>query len=593
MNTPGKRFALPGLSIQQRLPLLICVLLLSIMITFSWISYIGVKNAALKTGKDRLVALSGQLSGIFAQSAQFVLAASRIAAGQEPVKKYLEGGTQFKPEAAEVLKKLRIDSTWVLVELLDSSLQPVLRSGKDSSASLFDFDSLSAASARYNPNGIGKINILKGSMYYPVIVPVAGNKKAMGYLVRWHTVGATPATLEQLSQLMGTKAKLYVGNNDGSLWTDMIKPVSYQQLDTSYMRSPFEYSNAEGNHVIASAKPIPNTAWIVAVEFPQQIVLESATLFLRWIIIIGGTLIAIGIFAAWLMSRNITRPLNKLTEAASMIAGGDYSSAVNVDRGDELGKLALAFNSMAIQVRNAQQDLEKKVAERTNQLETVNKELEAFTYSISHDLRSPLRGIIGFTTILEEDYGHKLDDEAKRITAVIKNNTLKMGHLIDGLLTFSRMERQDIAKMKISTDLMVKEVIDSLQQQADRAIEWNIQSLPDIKGDTNMIRQVWVNLISNAIKYTSKKEQPHIDIGAFSETGQTFFYIRDNGVGFNEQYKHKLFKVFQRLHGVEEFEGTGIGLALVDKIISRHGGRVWAEAEIHKGASFYFGVPGE
>jgi PAS domain S-box-containing protein len=228
-----------------------------------------------------------------------------------------------------------------------------------------------------------------------------------------------------------------------------------------------------------------------------------------------------------------------------------------------------------------------------DELKKSNAELEAFTYSVSHDLRAPLRGIIGFTAILEEDYSNKLDDEAKRITGVIKANTLKMGHLIDDLLAFSRTGKQEITRTQINTGAMVNDIVGEMIQQnkGSSAIDWNIHSLPAINADMNTIRQVWINLISNAIKYSGNKEQPYIEIGSYPADGQTVFYVKDNGVGFDQQYKHKLFKVFQRLHNPEEFEGTGVGLALVEKIISRHKGKVWAEAEVDQGACFYFSLP--
>ncbi len=235
------------------------------------------------------------------------------------------------------------------------------------------------------------------------------------------------------------------------------------------------------------------------------------------------------------------------------------------------------------------EELEQKVTRRTEQLRKSNEELEAFSYSVSHDLRAPLRAIIGFTAILEEDYTSKLDGEAKRIASVIKNNTLKMGQLIDDLLTFSRMGRQDLAKTSINNNILVQEVINTMDSSTQ--IQWNIHSLPTIEADTNTIRQVWVNYISNAIKYSSKKVNPIIEIGSYIENGQITFFVKDNGVGFDKKYGNKLFKVFQRLHGVAEFEGTGVGLAVVDKIISKHSGKVWAEAEVDKGACFYFSLP--
>jgi len=228
-----------------------------------------------------------------------------------------------------------------------------------------------------------------------------------------------------------------------------------------------------------------------------------------------------------------------------------------------------------------------------DELKKTNAELEAFTYSVSHDLRAPLRGIIGFTAILEEDYSNKLDDEARRITSVIKNNTLKMGHLIDALLSFSRMGKQEIMKTQINTPKIVHEIVDELVQQNNRhaTIGWNIHALPPVNADTNTIRQVWINLISNAIKYSGNKKHPYIEIDSESRDGQIVFSVKDNGVGFDQQYSHKLFKVFQRLHGPEEFEGTGVGLALVEKIVSRHGGKVWAEGKVDEGACFYFSLP--
>ncbi len=193
--------------------------------------------------------------------------------------------------------------------------------------------------------------------------------------------------------------------------------------------------------------------------------------------------------------------------------------------------------------------------------------------------------------MLEEDYGNKLDDEAKRITSVIKGNTLKMGNLIDDLLAFSRMGRLEIANTAIDTYGMVTEIIADLCQNTNPAIAWNIHSLPATNGDISMIRQVWINLISNAVKYSRNTPGPRIEISSFVQDEQLVFFIKDNGIGFDEKYRDKLFKVFQRLHSADEFEGTGVGLALIEKIVSRHGGKVWAEGKQEEGACFYFSLP--
>jgi PAS domain S-box-containing protein len=236
--------------------------------------------------------------------------------------------------------------------------------------------------------------------------------------------------------------------------------------------------------------------------------------------------------------------------------------------------------------------LEEKVASRTEQLKKANEELEAFSYSVSHDLRAPLRGIIGFASILEEDYAGRLDEEAKRITGIIKKNTLKMGCLIDDLLSFSRIGRQQIVKSAIHSSQMVKEVIvESDEKNHNGQVKWQIATLPDIVADPNAIRQVWVNLIANAVKYSQKQPFPEIEIGTLTAEQETIFFVKDNGVGFDENYKDKLFKVFQRLHSAADFEGTGVGLAIVERIISKHGGKVWATGKPGKGACFYFSLP--
>jgi len=248
---------------------------------------------------------------------------------------------------------------------------------------------------------------------------------------------------------------------------------------------------------------------------------------------------------------------------------------------------------VAKKIQKINAELEERVLVRTAQLKKTSEEMEAFSYSVSHDLRAPLRAIVGFASILEEDYVNKLDPEAKRIIRVIINNTVKMGRLIDDLLSFSRMGRQELVKLRINTGELVRQIIveQNGQHEKNQPVNWLIGELPPSFGDQNTMRQVWVNLISNAVKYSGKVTQPVIEIGASAKEHMTTFWIKDNGVGFDPKYKAKLFKVFQRLHSHSDFEGTGIGLAIVEKIISRHGGEVWADAEPVKGATFYFSIP--
>ena len=234
-------------------------------------------------------------------------------------------------------------------------------------------------------------------------------------------------------------------------------------------------------------------------------------------------------------------------------------------------------------------ELEQRVIERTAQLEAANKELEAFSYSVSHDLRAPLRAVDGFAQAVMEDYGPLLPEEGQRYLQTIRGEAQKMGMLIDDLLTFSRLSRAPVHKQDINTGDMVRSVLDDLSSmQEGRQIDVRIGELPNCAGDPALLRQVWINLLSNALKYTQKREAAVVEVGCVQTEEGSAYFVRDDGTGFDMRYSDKLFRVFQRLHLAEEFEGTGVGLAIVQRIIHRHGGRVWAEAAPDRGATFHF-----
>jgi len=266
-----------------------------------------------------------------------------------------------------------------------------------------------------------------------------------------------------------------------------------------------------------------------------------------------------------------------------------------IERTNELEKRSFELLENEATLLNLVEDLNLKSEELQNStqlLVATNKELEAFSYSVSHDLRAPLRAINGFVNILNEEYSDVLDDEGKRICSIIHSNAVKMGQLIDDLLSFSRLVRSELHHSTIDMQGVVHSLIaefESSKEINSNAI--SVQKLPKSTGDSNLIKQVWMNLISNAIKYSSKTINPRIIIGANQNKNETAYFIKDNGVGFDMSYSHKLFGVFQRLHAANEFEGTGVGLAIVQRIVTRHGGRVWAEGEIDRGATFYFTLP--
>lgn len=246
------------------------------------------------------------------------------------------------------------------------------------------------------------------------------------------------------------------------------------------------------------------------------------------------------------------------------------------------------------QIKKLNEELEQRVNLRTEQLEAANKELEAFSYSVSHDLRAPLRSVHGYTKILLEDYEAKLDEEGKRICGIISSSATQMGELIDDLLSFSRIGRSTLNPSLIDMKKMTGLAFEGMTSPSERGrIKLKIGKLHQVFGDVTLLGQVWINLISNAIKYTSKEITSEILIGSRLEGEKIMYFIKDNGVGFDMQYAHKLYGVFQRLHGESEFEGNGVGLAIVQRIILKHGGKVWAEAEVGKGATFYFSLPAE
>ncbi len=234
-------------------------------------------------------------------------------------------------------------------------------------------------------------------------------------------------------------------------------------------------------------------------------------------------------------------------------------------------------------------ELEQRVSDRTAQLQATNQELEAFSYSVSHDLRAPLRAIDGFSQILVEDYSAQLAPDALHFLDKVRDNTLRMAQLIDDLLKFSQVSRQELKLQTVDLSALVSEVLTDLRaEQGDRQVEVIVDDLPAVEADPAMLKQAFVNLLSNALKYSRKREHAVIEVRYREENGEKIYSVRDNGAGFDMQYADKLFGVFQRLHSASEFEGTGVGLAIVQRVINRHGGRIWAEAEVDQGATFSF-----
>jgi signal transduction histidine kinase len=285
------------------------------------------------------------------------------------------------------------------------------------------------------------------------------------------------------------------------------------------------------------------------------------------------------------------------------IAGAETGNyrPVSLAGADEPARIAAAFNGMVRKVEKHEEELRRLIeverrltGERRRAYETLeiaHKELEAFSYSVSHDLRAPLRHVTGFAEILVRK-DRALSDESRRLLTKISDSARQMGRLIDDLLVFSRMRQAGMSQAAVPLSAMVEDIRSELEASGQaKDVSWDFDRLPEVKGDAPMLKMALMNLISNAVKYSGGRSDPRVEIGSFAAEKETVIFVRDNGVGFDPKYSHKLFGVFQRLHADEEFEGTGIGLASVRRVIERHGGRTWAEGAVGAGATFYFSLP--
>ena len=383
-----RQFSLRTMSLRQKLPVLICLLLLAVMIIFTLVSYYSVRRVTVNNAKQRLQDISGQMTNAFGQSALNLYLTYQTIGSREEVKNFLyERTEELKPPVLAVMRKLADDTLIATLQLIDATNSTVLRNTRGLLESKINVDSLSARAIAEDTLVIGKLLLIDGQLYHAVKTSIRDKGKIIGHLLGWRKVRSTRAELDRFSKLLGDNASIYVGNMDKGLWTDLIGPTENPMPGVTNSDEPsFEYKNREGKMVMASLKSIPNTSWVFLVQFPRQEVLAPARTFLKWIIIIGALLNLIAIFVTWHMSQNLTRPLKELTAAATTIAGGRNHTHVDVNRYDEIGKLSRAFNTMSNKVSRSKEELEQKIDE-TQQMTGRLRELSAHLQNIREEER--------------------------------------------------------------------------------------------------------------------------------------------------------------------------------------------------------------
>ena len=583
-------------SLAVKIPLLLSLLLLMALAAMSVASYMELRQALVNAATTRLQQAATQMANVFAMSAAPRMAAMRQLMSRSDIRDYLRTrDAAAQPAITSAIQTYLGPSAAIAdVELWDTNGTRLFASGAAfepvPGSAIDDYKrELSAGGAA----SIGRLREFNNELRYPVGGAISQDGRILGYVVerrRINNPSQTRQIVQLLTGLIGNQATMVIGNADGSVWSDLSSTIRDMPIrgDINQLRT---YERAGKPRSLAWAMPINSTPWAVAIEFPRAVVLEPSQRLLTRLVTIAIVLLIVSAALGWTIIHRMMTPLTQVTEAAEAVAESRPHVRVKIHRQDEIGRLADSFNTMAQKVEESRADLELRVELRTAELRAANRELEAFSYSVSHDLRAPLRAIAGFVQILEEDLGNKLDASARKHFDRVKANARRMGQLIDDLLNFSQIGRTTMLPQTVDMSAMARTVANDVTAGAVKKIDVTIDSLPQAYGEPALLNQVFVNLISNAVKFSSRAEQPSIRIGASTENSQTVYFVRDNGVGFDDRYVQKLFGVFQRLHRADDFEGTGVGLAIVHRIITRHGGRVWAEGKTNGGATFYFTLP--
>jgi signal transduction histidine kinase len=644
---PGKlrRWSLSNISFKYRLPLLIGTLLALIIVACNWASYRAVKASALAVGRERLQNLTLQLSSMLQQSANNISTKTALVANEPAIRAFVKSPTsESRTDVGKVLQQFLApqDQNSLRVELWSTD-RLLLVSPESQATPLSDLNAEFKHSAVEPFRTIGNIRRLNDTIGFPAVAAIKGDDgKVAGYLVRWRKVAASADTRQQMTKLLGTNATLYIGDQADDVWTDLASIIPKPPLDVRTHDDIQTYDRDGNTPVIALARPIAGTPWLILIEFPDDVVLKPVNGFMRRMLIIGTFLFVMGVAGAFVLSRKVTGPLYELTAGATAISRGDHSRLVNIDQKDEFGQLASAFNAMVEKLRESQRELERKVQERTAQLEEANHQLELLSEShaekrslaereradaiealrntenqlvqsqkleavgrlaggISHDFNNLLTVILGYTDISKRTL--KEGDPLLRNLEEIGKASERAASLTRQLLAFSRKQVMQPKVFDLNT--VVSDLKKMLRRMIGEDIELRVISeadLGNIKADPVQLEQVIMNLVVNArdamprggklsietsnvyLDESYAREHVSVDPGEY-----VMLAISDTGCGMNEETRQRIFEPFFTTK--ESGKGTGLGLSMVYGIVKQSGGNIWVYSEEGRGTTFKIYFP--
>ena len=574
--------------------LIFCSLLLIVVAGYSWAAYAIVRRSVVTAAEQRLSAVVDQFVTSLQTSARKTDSTMRAAADNAVIRAYLKD-RRANREAALVteLRKgtPKTDTAVTTIVLLDAKRQRAFTSVLRKGGSDVTVDSaeltLVAGADGYS---LGRLHVHGDSIFYGTLAAVREGPSVLGYLIHWRRLIPNASSRDQLNRLIGEGAGLYLGSEGA--WTDLVKPVAGPPIPVVPGKL-LEYERPGTGGLLAFGRPINRTPWTFLLEFPRSVVYRPVEGFQRRLGLIALIVVLLGLAATVAFSRTITGPLAELSEAAEDMAAGDYSRHVTVRRKDEVARLAENFNLMMDRVRDSTTTLEDRVRERTRELQERNDDLEAFGYSISHDLRAPLRAMQGFSQIILEDYGDKLDDKGRQHAGRIVTAAKRMDELIRDLLAYSRLSRTNLETAPVSLENVVKEAMAQLEAEMQKAGA-HVQvtePLPSVRGHLSTLSQVVANLLGNSVKFVRPGLAPEVRVRAEARNGHVRLWVEDNGIGIRAEHQQRIFNVFERLHTNDQYPGTGIGLAIVKKGMERMGGSAGVESVFENGSRFWIELP--